>query len=732
MEYPSKRRRIQRRSARSLVALPSTENGQVATHPPAVAGDSLIAVPEIAVPNPVPDTPRGFIEQIRTLKPRTWRLNLRDLIPATTADVANAANKAVQDAAAPVATPAVQAVDNTGKAVAEPAQQITEPVTTPAQHAVDETTDATQQAVNGVTQPVQNQVVEPIANDANKALNPTGAASQPVDVPGTVAPPAAEAAQTAREQALAQQEAEAAKGGADVPGAGGPPPPASVPSADEEAKKEKKIEKENGNPAPLQIPDQTTQLPLSEPATPAPANPTPVESNSPLRNSEKEAPLPAAGPAATPAAGGSTSNNATITIQSSGSSSRGPSASMSSLLASSHSSPETASLSLMPTSSPSSANPTSTLPSSFGFQSSIASSGFITSTYSTANSTLSTSTQSSYTSASSTGGEGLVGSTASAGGPAGSTTTAAASSNGNNGMPPTKTLVGGICGGIAGLVLIIAALLFLLRWRKGRVGQRRDISPPVPQSAEAGSAALGGGGAMTQRSSLRSTAPIAAAAGLLGRLRPASSQTATTSSTGPSEKGFQKISGRKLPSVLHSGGDGYGDTPVRGPNTGPRPQPKAITPGQGPFAGLAPGLRPPSPQRSLSGSSFYRDSHGFYGGVVPVEGSSDNRTDPSSSPTSSSPTFPAPPSAGAPLISAGHPPGRSSPGIPNIRPGPARQPVIQQGGVVPMRTPSRPGTSQQRPVPSPITESPRDALGRSHPSQDGSRQSRFRESTTPP
>lgn len=282
------------------------------------------------------------------------------------------------------------------------------------------------------------------------------------------------------------------------------------------------------------------------------------------------------------------------------------------------------------------------------------------------------------------------------------------------------------------MVLILAALLFLLRWRKGKFGQRREISPPVPQSAEAGSAALGGGGAMTQRSSIRSTAPIAAAASLIGRLRPASSQTATTTSTAPSEKGFQKISGRKLPSVLHSGGDGYGDAPAVPSGPSSKPVAKPLAPGQSPFAGLAPALRPPSPQRSLSGSSFYRDSHGFYGGVVPVESASEERTDPSSTPTSSSPVFPAPPSSGQPFAGAGNPPGRSSPGIPNIRPGPARQPVIQQGGVVPMRTPSRPGGSQPRSAPSPIAETPRDALGRSHPSQDGSRQSRFRESTTPP
>jgi len=55
----------------------------------------------------------------------------------------------------------------------------------------------------------------------------------------------------------------------------------------------------------------------------------------------------------------------------------------------------------------------------------------------------------------------------------------------------------------------------------------------------------------------------------------------TISSTAGSERGFYRVSGRKLPSVLQSGGDGYGG----GIDT-----------------------------NTLSGSSFYRDSQGFYGG----------------------------------------------------------------------------------------------------------------------
>ena len=271
---------------------------------------------------------------------------------------------------------------------------------------------------------------------------------------------------------------------------------------------------------------------------------------------------------------------------------------------------------------------------------------------------------------------------------------------------------------------------------------------------------------MTQRSSF--TTPFATA-GLLGRLRPSSAQTATTADTGPSERGFQKISGRKLPSVLASGGDGYGNNSTAGPSTGPSsgpiaggvtpvgaatrsltgagagpsqmiggPQSRNLAPGDGPFAGLGPALRPNSPPHSLSGSSFYRDSHGFYGGVVP-ESTTQAETDTSSSP-STSPHFP------APLSVTGRSPHQAQdsggpfnrqPEVAITRPGPARTPVINQPGTVPIRTPSRAHQPQSRgpapgtpPLPNPNPF--RDGVGRSHPSQDGSRGSRFREDTTPP
>lgn len=320
------------------------------------------------------------------------------------------------------------------------------------------------------------------------------------------------------------------------------------------------------------------------------------------------------------------------------------------------------------------------------------------------------------------GGNGVTGNTA----PTSPPSSGSNGSSGGSGAPPTQDLVGGIVGGVAGLAMIFVILLLLFRWRRGKLGNRRTISSPVPQTQDVPQSDN-----LTQRSS---TAPIAAA-GFFRSLRPASSQTATTADTALSERGFQKISGRKLPSVLASGGDGWGDAPAAGPTAGPT----GAVAGLGMAAGLAKNRSPfddpppgqqPSPSHSLSGSSFYRDSHGFYGGVVPEE-----QTEASGSPgsSSSSPTYFAP--LGAAVGRSNVPLGQGSPSrrdeAAQMRPGPARTPVINQPGFGSIRGGAPPRPVRATPPPAGL-QPDRDGLGRSHPSQDGSRGSRFREDTTPP
>ena len=186
---------------------------------------------------------------------------------------------------------------------------------------------------------------------------------------------------------------------------------------------------------------------------------------------------------------------------------------------------------------------------------------------------------------------------------------------------------------------------------------------------------------MSQRSS---NVPLAGAAAFFSPSRwRHSGQTASTAETASTgERGFQKLGGRKLPSVLTSGGDGYGG-----------PFGTMTTVSAGPQASA-------TREGTLSEQSFYRDSQGFYGG-----------------PGSPSGTTPAGPS--------GYGPDRASAAseIAVIRPSPARTPVTSQGGFRPAtRNVATPTPRQNTP-----TQNIRDDVGRSHASFDGSRTSKFSE-----
>ncbi|KAA6407915.1 MAG: hypothetical protein FRX48_08266 [Lasallia pustulata] len=182
---------------------------------------------------------------------------------------------------------------------------------------------------------------------------------------------------------------------------------------------------------------------------------------------------------------------------------------------------------------------------------------------------------------------------------------------------------------------------------------------------------------MTQRSS---GVPLTAA-GLFGRLRPYSGQTFATTASETSERGFQNLGGRKIESVLTSGGSGYGD----------------------------PG--PAGAKETLSGSSFYRDSQGFYGG----------------------PSHPVPTAGAAGVASGaagpsgqGFVPTERDKEVAVMRPSPARTPVTLQSGFAMPSIPPGASTPPSTPLPPPPPR-PRDVVGRSHPSLDGSRGSRFTE-----
>ena len=257
----------------------------------------------------------------------------------------------------------------------------------------------------------------------------------------------------------------------------------------------------------------------------------------------------------------------------------------------------------------------------------------------------------------------------------------------------TVPVVGGVVGGLAGLALLLVVVLFLLRWKRRRLqatGQLPDTGSEAAPPGTSHSAAP-----MAQNSA----APWGAAAipPIFRRKRPHSTQTTTTTETAPSERGFQKLGGRKLESVLVSGGDGYGDA-SRGPGSG-----------------------------NLSGSSFYRDSQGTYGGPGSVRSSMNVGPGTPQRSTVASSTF-------EPIV-AGSSRGDATPQtqpdkeVVMMRPGPARTPVHSPGFSTPRQAATPPRAIPERgqaPSPSSHLQRP-DPLGRSHPSLDGSRGSRFAE-----
>jgi hypothetical protein len=238
-------------------------------------------------------------------------------------------------------------------------------------------------------------------------------------------------------------------------------------------------------------------------------------------------------------------------------------------------------------------------------------------------------------------------------------TTAAANSNSSGSDPlaiSTPKVVGSVIGSLAGAAVLLALLLILLRRYKRKQsgtlqlpGQDAGDSQPIATSGQE----------MAQRRSFPSSAPF------FSRFSVTSRSTADTSTTG--ERGFQRISGRKLPSAFSEGMTSQQFEPREG---------------------------------TLSGSSFYRDDTGFYGGP--------------GFPTSSSSQ--APGSAGA--IGAKE----------KFMPSPARTPVIHHPEDVPPFGGTPKGSNFSRPQSPPLgTPRPRGTLGRSHPSFDGSRGSKFTE-----
>lgn len=248
-----------------------------------------------------------------------------------------------------------------------------------------------------------------------------------------------------------------------------------------------------------------------------------------------------------------------------------------------------------------------------------------------------------------------------------SPTTSEISDAGNNSPSSAPAveprLVGGIVGGIAGLALIALALFMLLkRYRKQRVIQALDDAGYGGPQA--------GGPSMMQRSL------SFLGGGLAAKNRGVGSSSDPTD-VEPAERGFVKVSGRKLPPAIG----------------GPRPEFGSMKSNaqSSSYTGEDSGLGASGRSRSSHGRSRYSTST--------VQGAANPFASPPSSPTG---------------------------------PGPAPASRLREtadtDSIEEMRAPPKP--PPPRPIYNRQLSLGTDGVGRSHPSHDGSRGSRFTEDIT--
>ncbi|PWY92355.1 hypothetical protein BO70DRAFT_357471 [Aspergillus heteromorphus CBS 117.55] len=167
----------------------------------------------------------------------------------------------------------------------------------------------------------------------------------------------------------------------------------------------------------------------------------------------------------------------------------------------------------------------------------------------------------------SSGGAGGSGATATGNAPL---STSSGSSSGGSGVLSNQAkgkIAGGVVGGVAAAMIVFVIVAWLLRRKKkGMQGLLPSGTGALPAPDTAATATTEGSftrmGEMASRRS--SNDPLFTASyfapAFMKRWRQSHMTTRTEDSVSsePSERGFQKIAGRKIPSVLHSGGDGYG------------------------------------------------------------------------------------------------------------------------------------------------------------------------------
>ncbi|KAL1890801.1 hypothetical protein Cpir12675_005256 [Ceratocystis pirilliformis] len=145
------------------------------------------------------------------------------------------------------------------------------------------------------------------------------------------------------------------------------------------------------------------------------------------------------------------------------------------------------------------------------------------------------------------------------------------------GSSTTNSVVGGVVGGIAGAALIVFLVMMALkRWKKTHGGEIKLLDGSTGRGLLTGMArsSSGGAGAVsalspgvstpgTSRGMLEASSPKSGVLASLSGLKAIKPDPSPEAPSPPlavdSERGFYRVSGRKLPSVLEHGGDGYTD-----------------------------------------------------------------------------------------------------------------------------------------------------------------------------
>ncbi|KAK4104716.1 hypothetical protein N658DRAFT_417944 [Parathielavia hyrcaniae] len=152
------------------------------------------------------------------------------------------------------------------------------------------------------------------------------------------------------------------------------------------------------------------------------------------------------------------------------------------------------------------------------------------------------------------GGNGGSAATSTAPGPAESTTEAPA------GLAPEQrnAVVGGVVGSVAGIALVALIFLYLLKWRRQR-GQGIMLLGDGDSTARGFGFGFGGPGSPSGGRDMAERSGAFAIPSALASLTGKRAIDAPPAEPATQERGFYRVSGRKLVSVLESGGDGYSD-----------------------------------------------------------------------------------------------------------------------------------------------------------------------------